>query len=183
MDDTCNSVFDRDGLSLYRFQRYQQSLAENENFYYGPKSLLLYGAASFLYELFPSLGPEGVPDLPTISSFFVDQKIPDDWLNRRTPYTIPDVSNEISAQYQAHPVLFGGNTAPGHFDTLSYGPISNGTFAAEPDNVLCLLYQFATENVPSSLSNVLELPLEVVEFATSKLNPIFKNFGCPLKTT
>ena len=35
-------------IARYRKQRYDWSLSHNGNFYYGPKSLLLYGAASFL---------------------------------------------------------------------------------------------------------------------------------------
>lgn len=111
MQNTCNGNFNRDNLAKYRFQRYQQSLAENGNFYFGPKSVLLYGAASFLYELFPSLGPAGTPDLATIESFFGAQsdgnggytfnnaeKIPANWYNRKVPYSNNDVTNEIVAQ-------------------------------------------------------------------------------------
>lgn len=70
-----------------------------------------------------------------------------------------------------------------NFDALNFSSIQNGKLNTDPSAVLCLIYQLATENVPSSLSNVLELPLQVVQFATGKLNPIFKNFGCLLKTT
>ena len=73
MQSTCQWNFNRDNLALYRYQRYQQSKADNDNFYFGPKSLLLYGAATFLYELFPSLGPASQSNLSTISSFFSAQ--------------------------------------------------------------------------------------------------------------
>ncbi len=46
MTETTGGNFDLDGLALYRYQRYQQSLAENPDFYFGPLSLLLFGAAS-----------------------------------------------------------------------------------------------------------------------------------------
>jgi hypothetical protein len=94
MAATTGGNYDRDGLALYRAQRYNQSLAENPNFYFGPLSLLLYGAASFLYELMPS-GPNYSPNEATISSFFGvekqsdgsyvfngDEKIPHGWTNR-----------------------------------------------------------------------------------------------------
>ena len=196
MQDTCQGNFDRDNLALYRYQRYQQSLAQNSNFYFGPKALLLFGAASFLYELFPSLGPDGKPDLPTMESFFGAQsdgnggyifnnkeQIPPDWYNRKSPYSNNDVTTEIVAQYLEHPVLFGGNVAQGDFDALSFSTIQDGKLDTSTDSVLCLIYQFATDNVPSSLSGVLELPLEAVQFAAGNLNPIFENYGCPLKTT
>jgi hypothetical protein len=97
MAATTGGNYDRDGLALYRAQRYNQSLAENPNFYFGPLSLLLYGAASFLYELMPSR-PNHSPDEVTISSFFGaekqsdgsyafngGEKIPDGWTNRVAP--------------------------------------------------------------------------------------------------
>lgn len=49
-----------DTTQQYREARYQQSLADNGNFFFGPGSLLLYGAASFLYELMPTAG--GIAD-------------------------------------------------------------------------------------------------------------------------
>ncbi|KAL8838635.1 MAG: hypothetical protein Q9170_002081 [Blastenia crenularia] len=196
MQNTCQGNFNRDNLAKYRYQRYQQSKADNTNFYFGPKALLLYGAASFLYELFPSFGNAGTPDLATMGSFFGaetdgsggykfnnKEQIPPNWYNRKTPYKIPDVATEIVAQYLEHPVLFGGNVGKDNFDALNYGSIKNGNLAATQQNVLCLLYQFATDNVPSSLSGVLELPLQVVTWAAGKLNPVFKNSGCPLKVT
>lgn len=48
MSKVANGYFGRDQLALYRYQRYNESLNTNGNFYFGPKSLLLYGAASFL---------------------------------------------------------------------------------------------------------------------------------------
>ena len=196
MDATCNSNFDRDGLALYRYQRYQQSLAENGNFYFGPKSVLLYGAASFLYELFPSYGPAGTPSLEQIGSFFGAEsngaggftfnnaeQIPPNWFNRVVPYDNALVTLEIVALYAQYPVLFGGNVGQGNFDALGSfgGVIEGGKLSLNESAVLCLLYQLATEDVPSSLSGVLELPATVLNFAIGKLNPIFESSGCPLK--
>lgn len=75
MSAVANGNFDRRALADYRYQRYNESRAENGNFYFGPKSLLLYGAASFLYELFPSLGDQGVPDQATEESFFQPERV------------------------------------------------------------------------------------------------------------
>lgn len=197
MQETCNGNFDRDNLALYRYQRYQQSKAENGNFYFGPTSLLLFGASSFLYELFPSLGPAGSPDLATMESFFGAspdgnggysfnnaEQIPSNWYNRGSPYTNLNVATKILAQYLQYPVLFGGNVGPGNFDALSYGVIVNGTLTdTSTDALLCLIYQLVTQNVPSSLSGVFDLPAEVVEWAGGNLNPIFKDYGCPLVDT
>ena len=186
MQSTCAGNFNREHLSLSRYQRFQQSKADNANFYFGPKSVLLIGAATFLYELFPSLGPAGAPDLATISSFFGAQsdgnggytfnnqeRIPADWYNRKVPYTIAGAAAETVALYLENPTLFGGNAGKGNFDLLNFGTdFNNGQFNATAQNVLCLFYQLATENVPSSLSGVLELPLNVITWAAGKLNPV-----------
>lgn len=52
----CQGNCNLEHLALYRELRYNQSKADNGNFFFGPGSLLLYGAASFLYELMPTAG-------------------------------------------------------------------------------------------------------------------------------
>ena len=199
MQNTCKGNFNRDNLALYRYQRYQQSLRDNPNFYFGPLSLLLFGASSFLYELMPS-GTHGyAPDLPTISSFFGAQQnsdgswsfnnkeqIPANWTNRVKPYTNTDVTTEILAQYLQHPVLFGGATGNGGFDALpTFGSIKNGTIPStiSPANTACLLYQLTTQSVPSYLNGVITPTVAALTFITTKLGPQFANLGCPIALT
>jgi hypothetical protein len=201
MKDTADRVsggnFDRNTLAAYRSQRYDESVQENPNFFFGPLALLLYGASSFLYELFPNFGNEGTPDLKTISSFFGTyqdsngqwqagpERIPDKWYSRRTPYTNNDVTLEILAQYVQYPKLFGGNVGTNNFDALStpFGIITDGKLpsAATASDILCLLYQLGTQAVPSSLSVVTDIPLSLLNWSAGKLNPVFKNAGCQLR--
>jgi hypothetical protein len=97
MTETTGGLYNLEGLAQYRYDRWHQSQVENPNFYFGPLSLLLFGAASFLYELMPS-GPDYIPDYATISSFFGAKKnedgtysfnnaeqIPANWYNRVDP--------------------------------------------------------------------------------------------------
>ncbi|CAO2658790.1 Nn.00g065130.m01.CDS01 [Neocucurbitaria sp. VM-36] len=198
-DRVSGGNFDRNALAAYRSQRYDESVQQNPNFFFGPLSLLLYGAASFLYELFPSYGPQGTPDLNTISSFFgavqdssaaggwrhVGEKIPDNWFNRRSPYTNTDVTLEILALYAQYPKLFGGNVGTNNFDALStpFGVLRDGKLpdAATASDILCLLYQLGTSPVPSSLSLVTDITGDLLNWSVGKLNPLFKNSGCALK--
>ncbi|KAK4493742.1 hypothetical protein PRZ48_014927 [Zasmidium cellare] len=184
-----NAGCDFGNIARYRKQRYDWSVAHNGNFYFGPKSVLLYGAASFLYELFPSLGDQGKPDLVTMDYFFRQEKLPPNWYSRVQPYTIPLVAAEIFKQYEAYPVAFGGNTGnPNTFYGIGqYGPsITNNTLQSTPQGVACLLYQIATEDAPASLGGGSTTPLANLQWAASKLNPIFgaggslASFGCPL---
>jgi len=124
-----------------------------------------------------------------MNSFFLAEKIPDKWYSRVTPYTIPDVASEIGYQYMKYPVAFGGNTGkPNSFVGIGEaGPyISNNKFSGTPQGAACLLYQIATENVPSSLGGGgTDTPVANFQWAASKLNPLFSTgalgaFGCPL---
>ena len=84
--------------------------------------------------------------------------------------------------YTEYPVLFGGNNGVGNFDLLETfrQVISGGKLTGSANDVECLLYQFTTEDIPSSLSGVLTLSLEVIEWAAGKLNPVYAGTGCPV---
>ncbi|KAK3064254.1 hypothetical protein LTS18_008829 [Coniosporium uncinatum] len=199
MADTTGNNFDLKGLAQYRLQRYNQSRAQNPNFYFGPLSLLLYGAASFLYELMPNGNHGYAPDLETISSFFGAQKqsdgsykfnnkekIPANWINRVAPYTNNDVTAQILEMYLLHPVLFGGNTADGSFNALpNFGSIQNGMISPtiSTTNTACLLYQLSTQSVPSYLNGAITPTITALNFIASKVAPQFANLGCPIPLT
>ena len=81
----------------------------NPNFFFGVGSLLLYGAASFLYELFP--GSSNAPDEVTITSFFgiqkngdkweyISERAPPGWKNRVILYNLQLTRAEIGKMYQ-----------------------------------------------------------------------------------
>ena len=187
MQETCHGTFDRACLSLYKSQRYAQSRADNSNFFFGPGTLLNYVAASFLYELFPDYGNEGTPNLAIISSFFGaesdgqggfrfngGERFPSNWHNRRVAFNLANFASEVLGLYLPHPVLLGGNTSPGSFDTLNFQSIKDGKVPTDPATVICLLYQIATGPTPGMLS----LPTDLLSWVLGKLNPIFGNFGC-----
>jgi hypothetical protein len=198
MVNSTGGYFGRDQLAKYRYERYQESLAENPNFFFSPLALLLYGAASFLYELMPSGTRNYQPDLETISSFFGAEqqkdgtwafnnaeRIPANWTNRVSPYTNEDVTTEILAQYLEHPVLFGGKTSDNSFDTINFGSIKNGKLegGVSGTNTACLLYQLTTGNIPAFANGLITPTVEALSFAASKLGPQFKNLGCPIALT
>nr|POE65152.1 aromatic peroxygenase [Quercus suber] len=201
MTQTTGGTFDLPGLAQYRLERYNQSRRDNPNFYFGPLSLLLFGAASFLYELMPSGTHNYAPDLATISSFFGaeqaadgtwtfnnHEKIPDQWTNRVDPYDNAKVTAEILKMYLLHPVEFGGNTADGTFNAgVNFGAIQNGLITGNPVDpkiTSCLLYQLATQSVPSSLNSVITPSVNTLSIILSKLTGTsFANLGCPQALT
>lgn len=199
--DVINSYsYNQSVLAQHQFNRYQDSKAKNPNFYFGPKAILLYGAASFVYQLFPSHGPAGAPAFIDIGAFYGTtnpdangnvvfnntEHVPINptggpgWFSRTDAYNISALLLQFVDLYTAHPVLFGGNDGDGNFDALNFSTIVNGKPSLDPQDLLCLLYQLATDNVPDSLSGTLTLPSEVLSFILGKLNPVFANSGCTL---
>jgi hypothetical protein len=88
--------------------------------------------------------------------------------------------------YLLKPVLFGGNTADGTFDVITYGVIKNGTISPglDPKDTSCFLYQLATQSVPSYLNGVITPSVDVLAFVLKKLSGTnFANLGCPRPLT
>jgi hypothetical protein len=197
MDTTCNHNFDVTGLSKYRKQRYQESLSTNGNFNFSPLTLLLYGAASFLYELMPS-GPNYTPDLATISSFFgvtqdstgkfvatSGEQIPANWTNRVIPYDNTLVTIQILEMYLLNPVAFGANTgSPNSFNGLNTSGFKNGQLVnATPQGVLCLLYQQVAGAFVSDTAGIAAPIVGAAQYVANKLGPEYANLGCPIPLT
>lgn len=59
---------------------------------------------------------------------------------------------------------------------------SGGFYTGSSQATMCFMYQIATEDIPSSLTTLDDVALSTLEWAASKLNPIYKNNGypCPL---
>ena len=91
-----------------------------------------------------------------------------------------------------NPVLLGGNAGKvNDFDALGASGtgvigVKNSLLSTNPNDLICLMYQIATEDMPSSLqTGLLPAPASVLAFATANLNPlgIFTTAGCTLLST
>jgi len=193
MYDVTKGNYDRNNLALYRKMRYDEAVANNPNFFFGPGSLLMYGAASFLYGAFPSGGLKGNPDLATQMSFFGvsgepgnfvangNERIPDDWYSSVIPYDGKQIGPELFNMYLNYPVLFGGNVgSTGNFDALNItGVIEGGRLTVDtPENLMCFVYQTVTEALPEMVSTVYQLPFDLLGFVLGKLAPGYADLGC-----
>ncbi len=205
MNKTVKGNFSLPQIVDFMGMRYKQSEATNPNFYFGPKAVLLYGAASFLFRLFPNFtGNTGPPVLHFIGGFFGakasgstfvfdgGEQILDDWHNRLTPLTLLDVANDFVTMYSMNPVLLGGNAGRvNDFDGIGTNAtgvvgVKNNQFVLNANDFICLIYQIATEDVPSNIQTKLgPLAASVALFAAQNLNPlgIFTTAGCNLTST
>lgn len=115
-------VYSPSVVAQHRFNRYQDSLNTDPNFFFGPKAIPLYGAASFLYELFPSQAPDGNPSLLDMAAFYGTsdpdgngqvhftntEHVPVNpnptgpgWLARKDSYTITALVEQVLVLYTA----------------------------------------------------------------------------------
>jgi hypothetical protein len=169
-------------------------LTPHLQFFFGPAGLLLYGDAAFLPELYADGQKNYVPDVETISTFFGahqkpdgtwiyghNETIPKGYINRVRAYGVVDEVNAIVSMYDQNPVLFGGNTAPGKFDTLDFAAIKDGKLRAgvNASEVLCFIFQLLTSPSPGVLNGVAELATGTLELVLSTVGDVFTNLGCP----
>lgn len=193
--DATEGQFNISGLSRYRHQRWHESQQENPNFFFGPAGLLLYGDAAFLPEVYASGSRDYKPDVETISTFMGahqhandgkwlygrDETFPANYINRVQPYGVLDELNAILSMYLENPVLFGGNTAEGKFDTLDFGAIKQGKIDAgiSTKETLCLLYQLLTAPMPGLLNGVAKPVSGALELILSTVTDTLTDLGCP----
>lgn len=70
-EPSTGGIFDVATISKYRYERWHQCKNENPQFYFPILGFFQYGAASFLYELWPN-GNEGyVPNLHNTATLYV----------------------------------------------------------------------------------------------------------------
>lgn len=201
MADVCDDLFDQTALARYRSMRYDESRQTNPTFFFGPKALLLYGASSFVSQLMPSwagcAAARGVPRLDVVSSFFgakrttkgpgteyghVPERIPPEWVNRPTPYTLRDFAARALHTYLAYPKEMGENMgAVGQwrqvddFGVVEDGFIPEGTTDGE---AFCHLWDVVVDGAPGPGGQKVEFSKSVKKWIRTKMEPVFKGAGC-----
>jgi len=87
--------------------------------------------------------------------------------------------------YFQHPVGFGGNVN-GAFVGIDFPPYIKGgnLTAATPSDYACLLYQFVSGPIPSSLNGVITPTVEALQFVLTEIGgEAFTNLGCAVPLT
>ncbi|EJU02390.1 heme-thiolate peroxidase aromatic peroxygenase [Dacryopinax primogenitus] len=199
-----SSLFDFNAMALYRSQQYDRARVENPWLYFPQLALHNYGAATFLYNAFPSSAKNYTPDLETISSFFgavqlpngewshVGERTPPDWQNRVTPLNLTEVSTGLSELYAAYPKEYGANVSGVWY------PLNTTATAARKrqseSGVLCGAYDEIIQHAGecfnhecgslfvNSITETAPHPLAMLQFVVEKANPVFEAVGCQVYT-
>lgn len=105
---------------------------------------------------------------------------------RPTPYTLLDVAADIALQYLGAPVAFGGNAGVGNFNSEDFGAYTQNGQLNEMSaaDLQCLLFQLATDNVPSAIGGIVTNTLSALSAAwvDAQLQPFGTTSGCPVTT-
>jgi hypothetical protein len=191
-------------LAAARARRWDDSQAANPHFFFGPLSIFLYGAASFVYDLMPS-GPGYRADQQTLDAWFLRERLPAGWSCRVAPLRVADTAREMEGMFRMAPRPFGGNVAAGRFQRMDWvgirdgvlmggggggggggvlgmlglGAKGNGGGAADGKVMACLLYQMATQMVPTSLNVVVTPTVEALGLFANQVMAGMENLGCP----
>ncbi|CZR68780.1 related to oxidase [Phialocephala subalpina] len=187
--------------------RFQESVAGNPYFYYGPFTGMVARNAGFIFagRLFAnhsSENPVGVLTKETVKSFFAIsgeegnltynygwETIPQNWYKTPVDYGLVQLNLDIVSWTLKYPQLgaIGGNTGTvNSFAGLDLGNLTGGIFEAgtllENNNLLCFAFEVVKLLAPNSLStlfSVLDVPLQMI---TDTLGSALLNFTCPALT-
>ncbi|KAG5650983.1 hypothetical protein H0H81_010330 [Sphagnurus paluster] len=150
-----------------KYRRFLSCQKENKQLDYNVGRVQLsYGEAAFTLE-FMANGTDGILTVPTLTSFFRDQKFPDNWHRRPTVATFNIVGETSFNVYSPYPVGPGANNADGVY-------VPNG------DDVLdvCILYNnLVAVKLPAVLLNTTGLLRENIDFLLGQMHNLFPS--CP----
>ncbi|RFU33006.1 heme-thiolate peroxidase, partial [Scytalidium lignicola] len=184
--------------------RFQETIATNPNFYFGPFTGMIARNAGFLFagRLFANHSvenPTGVLTKEIIKSIFGVsgpegnfkynkgwERIPENWYRRPVDYGLVDLNLDTLAMVAKYPQLgsIGGNTGTvNSFTGVDLGNLTGGVFNVETllegNNLLCFSFEVVKTLAPNSLStlfSVLDVPLQLI---TDTVGSALLNFACP----
>ncbi|KAH7336707.1 Chloroperoxidase [Rhexocercosporidium sp. MPI-PUGE-AT-0058] len=184
--------------------RFEQTVAENPYFYYGPYTGMLARNAGFIFagRLFANYSPEYPEGLLTkkiVKSFFGIsgdegnftynygwERIPQNWYRIPADYGLVGLNLDVISFVLKYPQLgsVGGNTGTvNSFTGLDLGNITGGVYNTgtllENNNLICFAFEVVKLLSPNSLStlfSVIEVPLKMV---TDTLGSTLLNLSCP----
>ncbi|KAL0936074.1 oxidase [Colletotrichum truncatum] len=184
--------------------RFDETVATNPNFYYGPFTGMIARNAGFLFacRLFAnhsSENPTGLLNKETLKSFYGVQgedgnlkynkgweRIPENWYRTPVDYGLVQLNLDLVAWITKYPKLasIGGNM--GKVDSYAgvdlsnlTGGVLNLTKLLEGNNLLCFVFEILKTASPNSLStifSIIEVPLSLV---TNAVGAAITNLACP----
>lgn len=195
-------------LQEFRAERFNQSIANNPNFFNGPFSGVTVqpAAYTFIYRFMANKSaehPDGVLTQDVLKSFFgitenADgsfsgglgcERIPDNWYKRAIgdEYTIPFYALDLNYEALQYPQFLsvGGNTGTTNsFTGVDITDLTGGVFNAQTllqgNNLFCLGYQFAQAGLTDQLEALGGTLTELIGTISPQAAEAISNLGCPV---
>ncbi|CUA73372.1 hypothetical protein RSOLAG22IIIB_10763 [Rhizoctonia solani] len=199
-----NANFNRDVIVKNRFTRFNTSVSENPNFFYGPFTGPIASAAAHIFiprfmSNHSAEAPDGTLNHETLKSFFGisgssanltyqsgHERIPENWYRRPVDYVFPLFSVDLVSMALEHPefLSIGGNMGKvNSFAGVNLGDITGGVYNSvnllEGNNLVCFAFQAAQQAIPDVLKGILGDLTAALGVLTSNLTPILSGLGCP----
>ncbi|CAE7100345.1 unnamed protein product [Rhizoctonia solani] len=196
--------FDREIIMENRVKRFNTSISENPNFFYGPFSGLIASPAAHIFitrlmSNHSTEAPDGVLNHETLKSFFGVsgnsanltyqvgyERIPNNWYRRPVDYILPLFDLDLVYMGLKHPefLSIGGNTGKvNSFAGVNLGNITGGIYNSvnllQGNNLICFGLQAMQQAIPDILKGVVGDLTVALGLWTSKILPILSPLGCP----
>ncbi|KAF8912342.1 hypothetical protein CPB85DRAFT_1508999 [Mucidula mucida] len=186
--------YDLELIKTFRSLRFDHSVQNNPYFFYAPFAGLVASHAAFFFvpEFMSNHTEDGaVLNGDVLKSFCGvsndsrplrgQERIPDNWYRRRTPYTLPGFLISLTELLLENPkyIAVGGNTGTvNSFTSVNLGDLTGGVYNAKNllkgDNLLCFMHQLLMAAIPDILQGGL-LDSVILQY----IAPLIAGLACP----
>ncbi|KAL5120691.1 hypothetical protein ACEQ8H_001440 [Pleosporales sp. CAS-2024a] len=200
-----NGVLSLDLLADQAARRWDDSVATNPNFYYGPVTGMICRNAGILFlgrllANHTAENPDGILTQHVLKKFFAvyetangyleyrrgQESIPENWYRKPVEYGLGPLNLDLIAWIAKHPVLgsIGGNTGTvNSFIGLDMTNITSGVLNAaslvENNNLLCFAFEVLKTFLPNSLSGLLSALDAPISLVSDVLAAPVSRLACP----
>ena len=190
----------------HRINRFQQSIAENPYFFYGPFTGLQVSQAAhtFIYRFMANKSaeaPEGILNQEVLKSFFAitgesgsfvynpgQEQIPSNWYTRAADdeYSVLSLELDILSFAEQYPEILsiGGNTGTTNsFTGVNIEELTGGVYNAQTltqgNNLECFAFQALQQGSPDILKGLFSDITEALSMLTTQITDVIGDLGCP----
>lgn len=198
-------VIPMDALADQAARRFENSVATNPDFYYGPITGMVSRNAGYFFlgrllSNHTAENPEGELTQDVLRKFFAvyqnadgsleyregHETIPENWYRAPIEYGLAQLNIDIVSWVMKHPRLgsIGGNTGTvNSFTGLDMGNVSGGVLNTatllEKNNLLCFTFELMKTFMPNSLSPLLSAIGKPLQLVADTLSAPLLSLACP----
>ncbi|CCF36009.1 oxidase [Colletotrichum higginsianum] len=197
-------VYDFDLFADRAAIRFNETIATNPNFYYGPFTGMIARNAGYFFACrllanYSSENPTGLLNKQTLKSFFAVEgeegsftynpgweRIPENWYRTPVDYGLVQLNLDLVALITKYPQMgsIGGNMGKvNSFAGVDLSDLTGGVLnlakLLEGNNLLCFVFEVLKTASPNSLSTVFAIIEKPLALVTDALSAAVLSLACP----